>query len=310
MTQSGARALRPPRLAAGARVALISPAGPVSEERVEKAIQQCNSLGVEPVVGEAARERHGYLAGPDQARARDVARAVADPEIDAIWALRGGYGTMRLLQSLDLSPLRKQPKAFIGFSDNTALHLALARSGVVSFHGPHAGGAFPPFSEACFRAILFENEAAGELPLPPSDEAPVTLAGGVAEGELIGGNLSLLAALCGTAIAMEARDRIVVLEEVGEATYRIDRSITQLLLCGALDGAAGLALGRFTERPAATHDRQLEDVFGEVAIRLGVPAVLGFPVGHVDHNWCLPLCTQARLDADRRTLAILEPAVV
>ncbi|MGH7552831.1 MAG: LD-carboxypeptidase, partial [Longimicrobiales bacterium] len=105
MTQSSVRAVRPPRLAAGARVALISPAGPVSEERVEKAIQQCATLGLDSMVGEAARERHGYLAGPDQARARDVARAVSDPAIDAIWALRGGYGTMRLLQSLDLSPL-------------------------------------------------------------------------------------------------------------------------------------------------------------------------------------------------------------
>jgi muramoyltetrapeptide carboxypeptidase len=282
----------------------------VSEERVEKAIQQCSALGLDCVVGDAARERHGYLAGPDQARARDVARALSDPEIDAIWALRGGYGTMRLLQSLDLSPLRKRAKAFIGFSDNTALHLALARSGLVSFHGPHAGGPFPPFSEACFKAVLFENEPAGELPLPATDEPPVTLVGGTAEGELIGGNLSLLAALCGTPIAMEARDRIVVLEEVGEATYRIDRSITQLMLCGALDGAAGLALGRFTERPAATHDRRLEDVFGEVVNRLGIPAVLGFPVGHIDHNWCLPLSTQARLDADRCTLAVLEPAVV
>ncbi len=309
MTGSGGEAIRPGRLRPGARVALISPAGPVGEERLATALEQCVALGLEAVIGEAARQRDGYLAGPDEARARDLARAIADSGIDAIWALRGGYGTMRLLRGLDVSPLRRRPKAFIGFSDNTAIHLALSRAGLVSFHGPHAGGPFPPFTEAAFREILFEDSPPGELPLPPGEE-PHRLTGGVAEGELLGGNLSLLAALCGTAITLQSRDRIVVLEDVGEATYRIDRSLTQLMLCGALDGATGLALGRFTERPETDVDRRLEDVFGEVAVKLGIPAVLGFPVGHVDENWCLPLNVRARLDADRGTLSILEAAVV
>jgi muramoyltetrapeptide carboxypeptidase len=301
--------VRPPRLREGARVALVSPAGPITEPTVETALARCAALGFVPVLGDSARARHGYLAGTDVARGRDLARALADPAIDAVWALRGGYGTMRLVRELDLSPLRARPKAFIGFSDNTALHLAFARAGLVSFHGPHAGGPFPPFTERCFRSVLFEAAPAGELPLPESEERPRTLVPGVVEAELAGGNLSLLAALCGTSIGLEARDRILVLEEVGEATYRMDRALMQLLLSGALEGVAGLALGRFTELPESEHDRALEEVLGEVALRLGVPTVLGFPIGHIDANWCLPLGVRARLDAEACTLTVLDAAV-
>jgi muramoyltetrapeptide carboxypeptidase len=302
--------LKPPRLRAGARVALVSPAGPVTEARVAAALEASATLQLEPVLGRSARERHGYLAGADEARANDLNVAISDPSIDAIWALRGGYGTMRFLRRLELAPLRERPKAFIGFSDNTALHNAFARAGLVSFHGPHAGGPFPALAETCFRRVLFDATPAGTLPLPSDEPAPCTLRGGTAEGELAGGNLSLLAALCGTSITMNARGRIVVLEEVGEATYRMDRSLTQLMLAGALDGAVGLALGRFTERPEAVHDLRLEDVLGEIGEQLGVPTVMGFPVGHVDANWCLPFGVRARLDADQGELAVLEAAVL
>lgn len=346
--------LRPPRLRPGARVALIAPAGPVSEQRIAAALARVAALGLEPVLGSAVRERRGYLAGTDERRARDLRHALEDRSIDAVWALRGGYGTMRLLGALDAARLRDSPRAFIGFSDNTALHVAIGRAGIVSFHGPHAGGAWTAVAEATFRRVLFDAKPAGELPLPcresatdrqrvaavtsaglgrnavPLPEAeprtggnadgerdigaerpeqPRTLTSGVAEGELAGGNLSLLAALCGTPFALHARDRIIVLEDVGEATYRIDRSLTQLLLSGCLDGAAGLALGRFTERPAKTDDRRLEDVLGELAATLGVPAAVGFPIGHASDNWCLPLRVRARLDADRHELSLLEPAV-
>jgi muramoyltetrapeptide carboxypeptidase len=300
-------ALRPPRLRPGARVALIAPAGPVSEAKVTTALMRCAALGLEPVLGAGARDRAGYLAGPDDVRARDLNHAIADPGIDAIWALRGGYGTMRLLPALDLAPLRARPKAFIGFSDNTALHHAFARAGLVSFHGPHAASPFPAFTAACFQRVLFQAEPAGVLPIAIEDDPPCTLAGGVGEGILGGGNLSLLASLCGTEISFDARGRIVVLEDVGEPLYRVDRALTQLLLAGALDGAAGLTFGRFTESPSS--EGRLEDVLGGLAHTLGVPAVHGFPVGHVDHNWCLPFGVRARLDADRGVLEIVEPAV-
>ena len=301
--------LRPPRLAAGKRVALIAPAGPVTEERVQGALARCGALGLEPVLGASARERTAYFAGPDPLRAADLQAAIDDRAIDAIWALRGGYGAMRLLPSVSFAPLRARPKALIGFSDITALHLVLARAGLVSFHGPHPEPDVTPATDTCFRRVLFEAAPAGILPMPVGAEHPATLLDGVAEGPLVGGNLSMLAATCGTPGAMSARGRIVFIEEVGEAGYRVDRMLTQLRLAGALEGALALALGQFTEIPPYAHDRPMEQVLREAAQMLGIPAVLGLAFGHVRDNWTLPLGVRARLDAAAGTLELLEAAV-
>ncbi|HET9982801.1 MAG TPA: LD-carboxypeptidase [Longimicrobiales bacterium] len=299
----------PPHLFPGARVALVAPAGPVSAERAEGALARCRALGLEPILGSAALERNGYLAGDDARRAADLQRAIDDPGVDGIWALRGGYGTMRLLPLLDLGPLAERPKPFIGFSDNTTLHLALARLGVASYHGPHPGESVTPVTDECFRRVLFEPEAAGPLPLPEAAPRVCTLVAGVAEGPLVGGNLALAAAACGTPAAMTSEGKVVFLEDVGEPAYRLDRMLMQLRLAGALDGAVGLALGRFTEVEPQTNDRPVDAVFREVAESLGVPAVLGLPIGHVADNWTLPLGVRARLDAGAGMLSLVEPAV-
>jgi muramoyltetrapeptide carboxypeptidase len=301
--------IRPPRLRAGSRVALVAPAGPIADERVDAALERCRVLGLEPSVGAHARGRSGYLSGTDAERLADMEWAIESPEIDAIWALRGGYGAMRLLPTLDLRPLRRAPKPFLGFSDNTAIHLALARLGVISFHAPHAGGALPPVAERCLRAVLFEAEPPGPLPIDPLAPPPRTLAGGTVEGRLVGGNLALLAAGCGTGCALEAHGAILVLEEVGEPHYRVDRALTQLRLAGALDGVAGIAIGQFTgcddEGGGAALDALLRERLGAA----DVPIVAGLPFGHVDVNWTLPLGARARLDADAGTLAVIEAAV-
>ncbi|MCI0432331.1 MAG: LD-carboxypeptidase, partial [Gemmatimonadetes bacterium] len=215
---------RPARLRAGARVALVAPAGPAPAERVDRAVEQCLEAGLTPVPADGVRSRAAYLAGDDAMRARDLQRAIDDPAIDAIWAVRGGYGTMRILERIDWTLLRERPRPFIGFSDNTAIHMALARHGLVSFHGPHAGATRPPFTRACFEAILFDAFS-GRLPLPPGT-ALETRCGGSAEGTLTGGNLTLLAALCGTPFQMRAHDCIVLIEDVGEPAYRVDRALT------------------------------------------------------------------------------------
>ncbi len=300
---------KPPRLAPGKRVALIAPAGPVSEERIAGALERCAALKLEPVLGASARERSGYFAGPDALRAADLQAAIDDEAIDAIWALRGGYGGMRLLPLVDLAPLLARPRPLVGYSDNTALHLALGRAGLVAFHGPHPGEDVSPMTDECFRRVLFRAEAAGLLPFPPGVERAATLARGVAEGPLVGGNLSMVAATCGTPAAMTAAGRIVFLEDVGEAGYRIDRMLAQLRLAGALDGAVGLAFGQFTEVPPYTHDRPVDEVLRELAETLGIPAVVGLPIGHGRDNWTLPLGVRARLDADAGTLELLESAV-
>ncbi len=309
-TPGSGRALRPPRLRPGDRVVLVAPAGPVTRTRIRTALRHCEALGLRPLLGESAHERQGYLAGSDAQRAADLQAAIHDDSIAAIWAIRGGYGTMRLLRSLDLSPLRARPKAFIGFSDNTALHLAIAREGVVSFHGPHAGfGEFPEWAESCFRDVLFRATPPGRLPAPPDAASAAVLREGVAEGDLIGGNLSLLAALCGTEWSLRARGRIVFIEDVSEPVYRIDRMLAQLALSGAMEGVAGVAFGHFTRITPMKDQRPLGLVLKEWVDQLGVPAVAGLPFGHIANNWTLPVGVRARLDATGGTLDVLETAV-
>lgn len=304
----------PPALRPGDRVALLAPAGPVDETKIRTALERCRRLGLEPVPGRAIRERTGYLAGPDTARAEDL-RAAVSGDVAAIWAIRGGYGALRTLRHVDLRPLTARPRAFIGFSDNTAIHLALHALGVTSFHGPHAGFEhFTATTEASFRAVLTRGEPAGALALPPGS-APVTLTPGQAEGPLIGGNLALLAATCGTRLQADTRGAILFLEDVGEPLYRMDRMLTQLRLAGLLDGVAGVALGEFTAMPNSVtpgeveDERCLDDVLREILGDLGVPVVRGLPFGHGVENWTLPIGIRARLDADTGTLELLEPAV-
>jgi len=300
--------IRPPALGTGARVALISPAGPSGPDRIERAITHCRELGLDPLPLAHVLDRNAYLAGSDADRLADFEAAIADPDIRAIWAMRGGYGTMRLLDRLDLRPLRDRPKAFIGFSDNTAVHLALQRLGVVSFHAAHSGADYGAFTTGRLRDVLFRAVPAGVLPL---DGAGATcLVSGRVEGRLAGGNLSLLAAACGTPFALDARDRIVVIEDVNEPAYRIDRAFTQLRLAGCLDGVLGFAFGRFEAEAQPTDDPPIESLLADLVSPFGVPAVTGLPFGHIDEQWCLPFGVMAGLDTSAPSLALLEPAVV
>lgn len=296
------RALRP-----GARVALVAPAGPVAAERIEASEQRCRALGLEPVVFPSAAARHRFLAGTDAERLADLQSAFDDLSIDAVWALRGGYGTVRILDRLDLTRQREEPVPFIGFSDNTTIHVRHAQMGTVSFHGPHPGGDFPPETEESFRRLLFSAEPAGPLPRREVDPEPRTLVGGRVEAPLFGGNLALLASLCGTDWAPSARDHILFLEDIGEPAYRVDRMLVQLERAGALDGVEGIACGRFTM--AAEDAHAVGDVLDDLAQRIGVPAVMDLPFGHVEHNCTLPLGVRVELDADSGRLTVLEPAV-
>ena len=297
------RALRP-----GARVALVAPAGPVAPERIDASFQRCRGLGLEPVLFPGASGRHRFLSGTDEARLADLQAAFDDPSIDAIWALRGGYGTVRLLAKLDLARQAKAPIPYIGFSDNTTIHTLHAALGVVSFHGPHPGGDFPPETEASFASTLFRAEPPGLLVTRAADPAPRTLVEGVAEGVLVGGNLSLVASLCGTPDALDARGGILFLEDVGEPAYRVDRMLLQLERAGLTDGIRALAFGRFSEAPDDA-EHPVVDALLELAQRLRVPAVCDLPFGHVEHNCTLPVGVRARLNADEASLEILDAAV-
>ncbi|MFL5542210.1 MAG: LD-carboxypeptidase [Longimicrobiaceae bacterium] len=304
--------IRPPALRPGARVALVAPAGPLAEGAVDRAVERVRGWGFEPVVGEHARKRHGYLAAPDPERAADFNAALRDDSVDAVWCLRGGYGVMRILDEIDWPALARRPRPVIGFSDNTALHLAIRRHGVVSFHGPHpATETLTDFSADGLLRALTVAEPAGVLPFPGDGARAETIAAGVAEGPLVGGNLSLVASTLGTPYAVRAEGALLFLEEVGEAAYRVDRLLSQLRLAGVLQSAAGVVVGAITEIPdeGEEHVPAIREVLADRLGDLGIPVAYGFPFGHVDDNWTLPVGVRARLDAGAGTLELLEGAV-
>ena len=252
--------VRPPRLASGSRIGLVAPAGPLLErDDLTRAQELCRALGYQPVLGKHTHHRFGYLAGTDEERVTDLNSALRDSSIDAIWCIRGGYGSLRLLDQVDYAAMAEQPKALIGFSDATALLNAVHRlTGVVTFHGPVARASLTAFSRLHFDRVLTAAEPAGRLgriPLPPDvlvpqDNRIVSLCGGVSEGPLAGGNLTLLQCLIGTPYFPELAGAILFLEDVGEDLYRVDRMLAHLRLIGALRRLAGVLVGRFTDLEA------------------------------------------------------------
>jgi muramoyltetrapeptide carboxypeptidase len=284
----------PPVLQRGARVALVAPSGPLhTENELVRAADNVRSMGWEPVIAANAMARDGYFAGDDAQRLGSVRDALADPTVQGLWCLRGGYGAARLLPDLEPGLVAQHPKTLIGYSDITALHALWQRAGLVSFHGPTARAALTPFSRDSFVRTLQGGDGAGEM------SAAQTLRAGTATGRLAGGNLALVASLCGTPWAIDFRGAIVVLEDIHEATYRLDRMLTQLRQADAFAGCAGLLFGNFTECPSESDDgaRALDAIAQECADACGVPAVLHAPFGHIDDQWTLPLGAVATLDA-------------
>ena len=296
----------PKPLEAGARVALVAPAGPLQKpEELPRAQENARTLGWEPIVGAHATERTGYLAGHDRDRLNDINRALRDPKIDAIWVLRGGYGMMRILPDIDYEALSRLPKAIIGYSDVTALHAAVQRKcGLITYHGPTAREVLTDFSRDSFqRAVIRQTDSCGAAP----DAREINA--GAAEGRLVGGNLSLLSSLCGTPFMPDLTDGILILEDVNEPMYRIDRMLQQLKLAGVLNGCKAIAFGQCTSCPedaggAEAGSRQFDEILGEFAHELGIPCLAGIPVGHIAEQWTIPLGTMGKLDTATRKLNV------
>ena len=305
------------KLKFGDTLGFIAPSGAVrTEGAIERAVEETRRMGFNVKLGESAGQKYGYLSGTDAVRARDINAMFADDEVDAIVCLRGGYGAMRILDKLDYDLIARHPKIFMGFSDITALHIALLnKCGLATFHGPMAaanwaGKPLDDFSRESMYKALMNAEPVGELRNPP--EYPrQTVNPGVAEGLLVGGNLMLIASSLGTPWEIDTKGRIIFIEEIGERTYCVDRMLTQLRLAGKFEDCAGVVFGDFADCPVDYPEfgLTLEEIICDVVAPCGKPVFTGLRCGHCSPKLTLPFGVKCRMDADECTLTVLESAV-
>jgi muramoyltetrapeptide carboxypeptidase len=310
--------LLPGRLAKGDTVELVSPSAAMDEPlNLQLAQEVLVALGFKVKTGAHFAGRRGHLAGTDAERAGDLNAAFADPEVRAVICLRGGSGAARVLPLLDYDAIRVNPKVLLGYSDITALHNAiLARTGLVTFHGPNGSGSWNRFNADQFRRVFFERELmqyrnitdAGDE-LVQRRNRTVTITGGKVRGELVGGNLTVLTALAGSPYLPDFSGRILFLEDVSEAPYRVDRMFSTLKLMGALDQIAGLIFGECTDcRPGNGYGSlTLEQILDDHVRPLGIPAYHGAMIGHIRQQFIVPVGGRVELDADAGTFRMLEP---
>jgi muramoyltetrapeptide carboxypeptidase len=312
---------KPPRLRPGDTVGLIEPAG-FTHDAFDLADVKATiaAMGLVPKVAPHVAARYGYLAGSDAERAADVNAMFADDSVRAVFAIRGGWGCARILPLLDYGLIRAHPKLLVGFSDITALHMAIAaRAGFTTIHGPVAASSWGKLSWESFRSLAFEGATpvyrAPETPedrLAPRGGRTRTFRSGKATGRLLGGNLTVLSALVGTPYLPDFSGAILFIEDTNEAEYRIDRMLTQLTLAGILGKVAGVVFGQCTDCVSdgpSYGGFTLSEVLQQHLGTLGVPAFQGALFGHVPNQFSLPEGCRAGIDADAGTIRVLEPAV-
>jgi muramoyltetrapeptide carboxypeptidase len=312
--------LKPVRIQSGSVISLIAPSSPISDEKYMKALNNLNSMGFVVKPGKYVLEKKGYLAGSEQQRLEDLHTAFADPETSAVWCLRGGYGSARMLDRIDYQLIRKHSKPFIGYSDVTALHIALhQKAGIVTYHGPVAASDFTDMTVSNFKHMLMFPSERHSIAVPREQDLlrgdeyrPYIIRPGVASGPLTGGNLSLLSALVGTAYAPDYHGKIVFIEDVGEKPYRIDRMFTQILQGSNLSKAAGIVLGVFADCVAKPEDQSwtLKETLTDRLAGLKIPVMYGFPFGHISDQATFPYGLQAKLDTFEEKLTFEDFGVV
>ena len=307
--------LRPQKLKKGDLFGVVSPAGPVADQsRIERGVRYLEAEGFRVVIGKHAAKTTGYLAGDDRERLSDLHMMFRDKNVKAIICTRGGYGATRLLPFLDYDFIRRNPKILIGFSDITALQLALwKKCRLISFHGPMLGVemALPmePLTEQILWQCLTSTEAVGTIPLP---EGLMTLHDGSATGRLVGGNLSLIVSLLGTPFQPEFRNSVLFVEDSDEEPYRIDRMLTQLRNSFALSHSRAVLAGQFTgciPVDGTSSSFTVEQILDEVAKANAKPFLSNLPFGHVERKLTLPIGLRVKVDAGSKTIEYLEPAV-
>ena len=322
------RLIKPALLKQGDLVGLIAPGGVLDDTIIQKCVSNLESLGFKVKLSANIRAARGGYAGTVQQRLDDLHGMFLDDEVKAIWTTRGGSGCTGLLPGIRYDLVRKHAKILIGYSDITALHLAMyRRAGLITFHGPVAWSTPTDYAVSQMQAVLMNPRQQTEINMSVENERKVstqaefalrTFRHGVAEGRLIGGNLSVLSALIGTPYAAEIENHLIFLEDVREPPYRIDRMLTQLQQSvgyrGERDGlkhAAGVILGVFSRSRAIDGDASLtvNEVLDDHFSAMPIPAVAGYSFGHIAHQFTIPVGVRARLDTASQTLTLLEAAV-
>ena len=305
MNNTEKKSVKPPRLMQGDTVGIVAPAGPFDPKKFMKGKAVLELMGFRTFFDEGIFQKHGFFAGTDVQRADQVNRLFADSAIRAVVCARGGYGSMRILPFLDFETIQKNPKIFVGFSDISVLLSVLDdRCGLVTFHGPVVTTLANAIEEtiAAMRTALKSNTA---LELTPKEG--IVIKSGVSSGIVAGGNLTTLCHLVGTPYAPRFNGKILFIEDVGEAPYRIDRMLTQMKLAGCFEGLKGLFLGSFEECG------QLDEIFRivqEIFRDVNIPILAGFEIGHGRINITIPIGLEATLDTDQQILTFHEPATV
>ena len=303
--------LKPPRLKVGDTVALVSPASMVFKDELKYINMILGQQGLKVKVATHTLDQYGYLAGRDIDRATDVNAMFADDTVQALVTTRGGWGSGRILPLLDYDLIRQNPKIIIGYSDITALLLAIyTRSGLVTFHGPSGTSVWNKFSVDYLKAILFDAKA---IMLQPPTNIVETIRGGKARGRLVGGNLSVLTAMVGSGYLPEWRGEILFVEEVGEDVYRVDRMLTQLSLAGVLQKLQGFVFGQCIKCLDEKDDfptLTLWQVLLDHIQPLGIPAWYGTMIGHIRDKFTVSLGVEVEIDSDLGTIQMLETAVL
>ena len=320
---SDRKLMRPKALQAGDTVGLITPSSYVSDpDKLALAERTARFFGLVPKFGKNVHKRGGYLGGTVEERVDDLHAMFRDPDVKAIFAIRGGYGAAQLLDRIDYDLIRSHPKIFLGYSDITALHLAIQKlAGLVTFHGPITLSRFTPYTQTYFRKALFETAPIGRVTNPP-DSDPLrpghtlrTVRPGRARGRLIGGNLTLISTTMGTPYEIQTSGRILFVEDVDEQPYSIDRMLTQLRLAGKLDAAAGVIFGECQDckprdfKPSYESTLSVGEIVDQILGGLHVPVLSGLTIGHTDDQLTLPLGVMAELDTDKGELVVEEAGV-
>ncbi len=314
--------IKPKALKKGDTIGLITPGSFIEDKDLQKAVKNIKSLGFKVKLSKNIRKKRGYTAGTKQERIDDLHTMFADSDIDGIWCARGGYGCSGLLPLIDFDLIRKNPKVFVGYSDITVLHLAIFnKTGLVTFHGPVASSPFTDYSVKYFKEMLMSSSIPPKVyPSKVNDNKskkniffkPKTYVKGDAEGQLIGGNLSLISAMSGTEWGINYADKLLFIEDISEAPYSIDRMLIQLDQNQDFNKAKGIILGVFddSDKPKGELSLELEEMFDDNMKDVTVPSAYGFSFGHIKNQFTLPIGINARMNAEQRTIEFLESAVV